>query len=143
MKGELQYGVLDGKEVCIHLSDVATRFLGQSERPIYVGMELYFTYFMRKKVCFFDEKPDRDFTKISKYLYLSFRPLQSKLCNIKDLKGDESDLIDLPIIRQGALIPSFVRIDRKKNNWTGDFTWKSGYEKFKPLDISPPIKKIQ
>ena len=96
-------------------------------------MELYFTYFMRKKVCFFDQRPEREVTKISDNLYLYFRPIQSKLSKIKDLKGDERDLIDLPVIRRGALVPKFVRIDRKKDQWYGDFTWKSGNEYFKPI----------
>jgi len=133
MKGELQYGMLDGCEICVHLSESAVGFLKMSERPIYVGMELYFTYFMRKKVRFFDEKPESDFTKISKYLYLYFRPLESRPAKVKDLMGDESDLREFPVSRKGALIPKYVQIDRKNEIWSGDFTWKSGNANFKPL----------
>ena len=133
MKGELQYGMIDGCEICVHLSDNASNYLIKSGNPLYIGMELYFTYFMQKKVRFFDEKPERDLYKISKYIYLYFAPLETRPTKIRDLMGDESDLMEFPVKRKGALIPKFVRIERKKNIWSGDFTWKSGNKNFKPL----------
>ena len=133
MKGTITYGQINGSEICIHLSDGAMNILDKKEHPIYVGMELYFTYFVQKKVLFFDERPQKEVTKISDKLYLYFSPLQSRMCNVKDLRGDESDLVEIPVIRKGALVPKYVSIDWKKGIWKGDFTWKSGNKYFKPI----------
>ena len=133
MEGIIQYGELDGKEINFQISLSANKYLYESGKPLYMGMELYFTYFMMKKVKFHDEKPDREVFKVSDYLYVYFRSLQSRICRIQDLTGDERDLIDMPVTRKGALIPRFARIDRKNGIWYGDFTWKNGNENFKPL----------
>ena len=133
MKGKFIYGEIDGSEICVHLSDKAVYELDKKKNPMYIGLELYFTYFMRKKVLFFDQKPDKNVVKFNDNLFLYFSPLQTKTCHIKDLKGDETDLIEIPVLRKGALIPKYVKIDRKKGNWWGDFTWKSGNSDFKPF----------
>ena len=132
MKGIIQYGVIDGKEIHFLISHRANKYLQETKEPIYVGMELYFTYFMLKKVKFLTEKPDRELAEVSEYIYTYFRPLQARLCSVKDLKGDERDLTDMPVTRPGALIPRYAIIDRKKGIWRGDFTWKSGNEIIKP-----------
>jgi hypothetical protein len=136
MKGALLYGKIDGSEISIHVTEKAMSFLEKTGKPIYVGMELYFTYFMRKKVRFYNEKPDRELTKITDNLFLYFSPIQTRRCKIGDLKGDNSDLIEVPVTRKGALIPKYIRIDRKKDSWKGDFTWKSGTEELNPLILN-------
>jgi len=128
MKGELIYGEINGGEISVHLTRSALKYLNKTERPIYVGLELYFTYFMRKKVQFYEERPDNELIKFSDNLYIYFRALQSRICKVSELKGDHTDYIDMPVVKRGALVPKFVRIDRKKKKWQGDFTWKSGNE---------------
>jgi len=100
-------------------------FLEHAKRPIYVGMELYFTYFMQKKVVFLEEKPKNKVTKITDYLYMYYKPLQAKSCKLKDLKGDSFDAVEMPVTRIKALTPKHIKIDLKKGKWLGSFTWKS------------------
>ena len=132
MSDIIQYGIIDGKEICVCISPRAHEHLLQNGKPLYMGMELYFTYFMMKKVTFLDEKPDWEVSEISDYLYVYFRSLQSKIARIQDVKGDESDLVEMPVTRQGALVPNLAHLDRKNGKWQGDFTWNRPNKDIKP-----------
>jgi hypothetical protein len=136
MRGAVLYGVLDGSRISVHMTKDAMRFLDETGKTIYIGMELYFTYFMRKKVRITEEKPKAEVAKITDNIFISFQSLQSKRGKMKDLKGDDSDLEKMPIKRKGALIPKYILVDRKKNKWVGDFTWKSGNAHLRPLILN-------
>ncbi|MDH5474741.1 MAG: hypothetical protein OEX22_03515 [Cyclobacteriaceae bacterium] len=125
MKGTTLHGLLNNSAISIHLSEKALTFLEHAKKPIYVGMELYFTYFMQKKVVFLEEKPKNKVAKITDYLYMYFIPMQAKSCKLEDLKGDSFDAIEMPVTRMSALTPKQIKIDLKKGKWLGDFTWKS------------------
>jgi len=133
MRGVILYGMIDESEMHIYMTNKAMKHLEKSGEILFVGLELYFTYLMRKKVVFFIEKPDREVTKITDNLFIYFRPIQTRNLKVKDIKGDESDLMDLPVTRKGALVPRYVKISRKKGKWRGDFTWKTGNFYMKPL----------
>lgn len=133
MRGVILYGTIDSSEIHILVSGRAMTYLEESGSSIYVGMELYFTYFMQKKVAFRYNRPDHKVTKITDNIFLYFRAVESRNCKIKELKGDDSDLISLPITKQGALVPKFLKVDYQKGKWSGEFTWKTGNYDFKPL----------
>ena len=136
MNGAILHGVLNNSAISIYVSERAMTYLDERGKPVYVGMELYFTHFMMKNVVFSDQKPDNEVTKITDEIYLYFTPLQTKRCSIKELKGDKTDLIEIPVKREGALVPKYIKIDYKNGEWLGDFTWKSGSNSFKPLSLN-------
>lgn len=136
MKGAMLHGVINSKEVSIYVTQRAMTFLEKSNDPLYVGMELYFTYFMQKKMVFSSKDPGYESTKITDNLYMYFLPLQSRRGKMKDMKDDRSDLMVFPVSREGALVPSYVKIDRISNKWQGDFTWKTGSRHLKPVYLN-------
>lgn len=136
MKGAILHGVINSSAISIHITEKAMTYMDEIKQPIYVGMELYFTYFMQKKVVFSEVKPDFKVTKITDQFYMYFKVLQARRCKLKDLKGDSRDLIDMPVTRKGALVPKYILIDYKKGKWVGDYTWKSGNSHLQPVILN-------
>ena len=133
MNGAVLYGKINESDISVHLTGKAMENLLAAKTPIYVGMELYFTSFVQKKVVFLNEAPQDQVTKIADNLYMYFKPIQPKTSKIKDLNGQSAEMIELPVSRKGGLVPKYIKIDYNKGNWCGDFTWKSGNKYLKPL----------
>jgi hypothetical protein len=115
--------ILD-KLVKVDLTDRAFKVMQKKDQPLFVGMELYFSCFIKKIVRFLDSKPDQDLVKVTDNLYLYFRPVQSKSCNIHDLQGMNSPkLIDFNVIKKKALVPGSLTIDFKKGKWMGEYIY--------------------
>ncbi len=115
---------IDERKVSVHVSEKAKRMLGNRTLPLYVNMELYFSCFIKKMIKFSDIPPQRESSKITENLFASFRPVQSKSCNIHDLSGDNTPiLIDLNVTKRKAIVPRHLFIDYKRGEWKGDFTW--------------------
>ncbi len=116
---------IENKQVTIHLTARAVKQLHRTSHPTYIGLELYFSCLVKKIIVAFDHKPERNVEKITDKLFIYFRPVQSKACNIHDLIGTNSPtLIDFSVIKRRALIPQQIRLDYHHNKWIGDFTWK-------------------
>ena len=116
---------IENKSLSFELSASAIKKLSHTDRPVYIGLELYFSCFVKKIITAFDKKPQRKLYQIYDNLFVYFRPVQSKSCNIKDLVGTNSPtLIDFPVTKRRALIPDTVQLNYKKSKgWHGDFTW--------------------
>ena len=123
MSETIIHTAIEEKNISVHISERAKRALSDRKNPLHVNMELYFSCFIKKMVKFSD-LPSQLETQVTDNLFASFRPVQSKSCNIHDL-GDDSKptLIDLPVVKRKAIIPKHLFIDCKKGKWTGDFTW--------------------
>ena len=114
---------IEDKNISVHVSERAKRALSSRTTPLHVNMELYFSCFIKKMVKFSD-LPFQLETKVNENLFASFRPVQSKSCNIHDLGADSKPtLIDLPVVKRKAIIPKHLFVDFKNGKWTGDFTW--------------------
>jgi hypothetical protein len=114
---------MEDREITVHISGRARRALDNRKVPLHVNMALYFSCFV-KKIVTFSDAPIPAEAKVTENLFASFRPVQSKSCNIHELgKNSEPTLIDLPVVKRKAIIPRHLMIDFKKGNWKGDFTW--------------------
>ncbi len=121
---EIIYTNIEGKAVKLMLSGRAQKHLLERKQPVYIGLELYFSCFVKKIIVAFEERPDRDVFEVADKLFLYFMPVQSKSCNIHDLIGRNSPtLIDLPVVKRRAIIPTLVKLDYKQDKWIGDFSW--------------------
>ncbi|MDH5379815.1 MAG: hypothetical protein OEW75_03125 [Cyclobacteriaceae bacterium] len=125
MSESLIHTEIEGKSLDVHLTRRAIKNLESNSQPVYVRMELYFSCFVKKMVKFSDSDPGFSAsTTIDNNLHVSFRPVQSKSCNIHDLEGDNSPtLIDLPVLKRNAIVPRHLFLDCKNGKWKGDFTW--------------------
>ncbi len=116
---------LENKAIRVQLTNRAVKALQKQSTPVYIGLELYFSCLVKKRIVAFDRRPGREVFRIDDKLFMYFRPVQSKSCNIHELKGANSPvLIDFSVVKRRALIPKYVEIDYKKGRWTGDFTWQ-------------------
>ncbi len=116
--------IIEERNISVHVSERAKQALSTRTNPLHVNMELYFSCFIKKMVSFSDSPPIRESTKVTENLFASFRPVQSKSCNIYELSGANTPtLIDLPIVKRKAIVPKHLFIDCKKGKWKGDFTW--------------------
>ena len=114
----------EGKSIEVEFSSKALKQLDKVDQ-LYVGLELYFSCLVKKFVLFTESSPEFETERVSEKLSLYFRPVQSQSCNIHDLIGKNSPtLIEFPVVKRKAIIPSYLFIDYRKRNWIGDFTWK-------------------
>ena len=127
-------GTLDGRPITVRLSPNAASRLQSSGESIYVEMKLYFSCFIKKITKIKSEKPAFDVVQVADQIYVYFRPVQTKACNIQDLDADSKpDLIEFTVKRKNDIVPRYLSVDYKKGKWTGDFTWKSGNDEIKPM----------
>ncbi len=114
----------EGKSIKIELSPKAQKQIERIDN-LHIGMEIYFSCFVKKILLFTESQPEFSTESVSDKLKLYFRPVQSQSCNIHDLVGkNEPTLIEFPVIKRKAIIPSYLFIDYRKGTWKGDFTWK-------------------
>jgi hypothetical protein len=124
IKGNIISTEFEGRKMQLVISRSAQKQLDKVEE-LHVGMELYFSCLVKKIMNFSESQPEFETKPIADKLNLYFRPVQSKSCNIHDLKGqNEPTLITFPIVKRDAIIPSHLYIDYRSGTWKGDFTWK-------------------
>lgn len=115
---------IDERDIAVHLSAKAIKILQNRVSPLYVNMELYFSCFIKKMIHFSELPPKHEARRVTDKLFASFRPVQSKSCNIHDLEGDnKATLIDLHVTKRKAIVPKHLFIDFKRGKWEGEFTW--------------------
>jgi hypothetical protein len=110
---------LVGKTVEIRLSDNASRALAGRSTPLRVEMELLFSCLIRKRVRF-GELDGREATLASDKLAVSFRPVMTHACSVKNLQGAPS-LDDFPIANPRPYVPRWLAIDHRQGQWLGEF----------------------
>ena len=110
---------IQGKNVTISLSKAAEKALLSRNKALVAEMELYFSCLIRKQVRFKD-KSEGDLINVTEQLAVCFRPVMTKTCDI-DSEGKEPLLTDFPIKNSASFIPYWLKIDFKKNEWSGEF----------------------
>ena len=134
MNEYIHSGILNGRPISVQFTQEAHHRLKKEGRPLYIGMELYFSCFIKKITNIRDEMPPYEVTQIAEDIFIYFRPVQSKSCNLQDLQGDNKpDLIEWQVKRKDDIIPRYVWVDFTKGKWQGDYTWKSGNDDIKPI----------
>jgi len=113
------------KVVSISLTRAAATQLEKRVTPLCVEMELYFSCLIRKQVRIleqFREQLNSDFVvDVSENLSLGFRPVMTKTCSVASCDGASPPLSDFPIEKPGSYIPTWLKLDFKKNEWRGEF----------------------
>ncbi|MDH5608398.1 MAG: hypothetical protein OEY56_02880 [Cyclobacteriaceae bacterium] len=117
------YTQLEGKPIHVHLTRRARKQVNGLQSPLYVGMELYFSCFIKKRVNVRESVPAFPLVRVAENMYVFFRPVQSQSCNIHELEGENTpNLIDLPIQKRQAIIPKNLTLDFKGGVWKGHFS---------------------
>jgi hypothetical protein len=114
---------LHGKAVQVELSAAAERALGQRSAPLYAEVQLIFGCMIAKRVWFRDVAAP-DAVPVAPNLHLWFRPARyAKACSFDDIDSG-AEASDYPMIAERKrFVPDIVRIDYRRNQWRGDFTY--------------------
>lgn len=112
--------LIANKPVELHLSQAARQALALRSKPLYAEMELYFSCLIRFKVRFHEQPSHGEGVPVSDKLIVNFRPVMTEACG-KDYEGDEPPVTDFPIVRPGAFVPKWLRIDYHHGEWHGEF----------------------
>ena len=111
---------INGRDVLIEWTRAAAE-LARRPRPLIVEVELYFSCLVKKFVLFHEQVGDREVAVVNNRLSVFFRPVMSPACSIEaaELLGRQPEA-DIPGDAVKKIAPRRVRIDRRKNAWTGE-----------------------
>lgn len=112
---------INGRDVLIEWTRAAAAELARRPRPLIVEVELYFSCLVKKFVLFHEQVEDREVAVVNNRLSVFFRPVMSPACSIEaaELLGRQPEA-DIPGDAVKKIAPRRVRIDRRKNAWTGE-----------------------
>lgn len=112
---------INGRDVLIEWTRAAAAELARRPRPLIVEVELYFSCLVKKFVLFHEQVGDREVAVVNNSLSVFFRPVMSTACSIEaaELLGRQPEA-DIPGDAVKKIAPRRVRIDRRKNAWTGE-----------------------
>lgn len=111
---------IDNRQVKIHLSKSAEKALAKRDNPLFVEMELYFSCLIRKQVLFHDIKRQENSVKVDDKLSVSFHPVMTASCLIKDAEPEPAKS-DFEMEKRDCFVPKWLKLDFKKGTWTGEF----------------------
>lgn len=112
--------LIQNRPVDVHMSRAAEKALAKRSRPLFVEMELYFSCLIRKQVLFHDEKRQSDSVQVDNKLSVSFHPVVTNSCMIKEA-GDEPEKSDFEMKRKDCFVPKWLKLDYKKGTWIGEY----------------------
>jgi len=119
---------LHGKPVRIEITERAVRALASYSSPIIAEMQLYFSCLVRKQVLFseFDAATVQHglLTTVFPGLYLRFQAVTTAQCRISDVDG-KPPLQAMPIKKPEQFVPSWLKIDFRKDQWRGEYGYLS------------------
>ena len=112
---------INGRDVLVEWTRAAAAELARRPRPLIVEVELYFSCLVKKFVLFHEQVGDREVAVVNNRLSVFFRPVMSPACSIEaaELLGRQPEA-DIPGDAVKKIAPRRVRIDRRKNAWTGE-----------------------
>lgn len=98
----------------------AEREMHSRDAVLLAEMELYFSCLIRKAVRFNHEAVNEGrMVVVNDHLQISFRPVMTQSCSL-DASG-KAPLETMPIVNPAAFVPSWLKIDFKRNQWHGEF----------------------
>lgn len=109
-----------GKSLNLELTPSATKALQQRDTPLHVEMELYFSCMIRKKVRFYEQANDDEYTRAASNLQVRFRPVMTQRCSLHETDGPPP-LTDFPINNPESFVPHWLKLDFHKGQWQGEF----------------------
>jgi len=118
--GRMTEVIIQNKPVTLRISKKAQKVLEQRDRQLFVEMELYFSCLIRKQVLFHDIQRQADSVRVDDKLSVSFHPVMTASCMIKDAEP-EPVKSDFEIQRRESFIPKWLTIDFKKGSFSGEF----------------------
>jgi hypothetical protein len=112
---------VNGKSLRVALSKAAKRALERRADALLLEMELYFSCLIRKRVYVRDDFKGVDAIPVSDKLHISFRPVMTQSCAIRDVPRDNPPVRDMPIVRPERYFPHWLTLDYRRGEWLAEF----------------------
>jgi hypothetical protein len=112
---------INGRSLRVALSKAAKRALEQRADALLLEMELYFSCLIRKRVYVREEFKGVDSIPVSDKLHVSFRPVVTQSCAIRDVPRDNPPVRDMPIVRPERYFPHWLTLDYRRGEWLAEF----------------------
>ncbi|MDH3979184.1 MAG: hypothetical protein OEU91_01580 [Gammaproteobacteria bacterium] len=112
---------VNGKSLRVALSKAAKRALERRADALLLEMELYFSCLIRKRVYVRDDFKGVNAIPVSDKLHISFRPVMTQSCAIRDVPRDNPPVRDMPIVRPERYFPHWLTLDYRRGEWLAEF----------------------
>ena len=120
----MDYSVIQhGKCIRVSLSRKAELALGRRDKPVTAVVHLIFGCMVAKRV-WFREQVDVEVTRVTENLNLNFDVVRYANCSLKNIDGG-GEPEAFPLGRDVSdFVPDRLVIDYRKNEFSGEFTYK-------------------
>jgi hypothetical protein len=110
-----------GKPFKLSISNKAQAQLDRRTIPLLLEMELYFSCLVRKRVYVRDHTSGKDAAALSDKLRVSFRPVVTQSCAMREVERDNPPVMDMPIVKPERYFPHWLTLDYKRGKWLAEF----------------------
>lgn len=114
-----------GKPFKLSISNKAQAQLDRRTIPLLLEMELYFSCLVRKRVYVRDHTSGKDAAALSDKLRVSFRPVVTQSCAMREVERDNPPVMDMPIVKPERYFPHWLTLDYKRGKWLAEFGYAS------------------
>jgi len=125
------------KSMAVTLSPQAIEQSGKLESTLVIEVQIYFSCLLGKRLAFYTdteldgawrvEKDEfaeivADAQQVSDKLYVRFNTVMTKACPVSDYVGPPP-VTDFTIKNQKPYVPSWLNIDYRNGEWSGEYGW--------------------
>lgn len=125
------------KPVTVKLSQPAVEQSAKLESTLLIEIQIYFSCLLGKRLAFYadtalsgawqvEKEPFAtmidDAQKLTDHIYVRFNTVMTKACPVSDYAGPPP-VTDFTIKNQKPYVPSWLNIDFKNGEWSGEYGW--------------------
>jgi hypothetical protein len=110
-----------GKSLQLTLSERAQAQLDRRATPLLLEMELYFSCLVRKRVYVREHTNGEDAAALNEKLSVSFRPVVTQSCAMREVERDNPPVMDMPIVKPERYFPHWLTLDYRRGKWLAEF----------------------
>jgi len=134
MKKQLSF---HGKSMAVNLSDPAAQQNLKLNSILLIEIQIYFSCMLGKRLAFYTDtefdgawQVDKDSfaamvneaEQLTDNIYIRFNTVMTKACPVSDYIGPPP-VTDFTITNQKPYVPSWLTIDYKNGEWSGEYGW--------------------
>jgi hypothetical protein len=110
-----------GKTLKLTISKRAQAQLDRRTKPLLLEMELYFSCLVRKRVYVREHTNGEDTAALNDKLSVSFRPVVTQSCAMREVERDNPPVMDMPIVKPERYFPHWLTLDYRRGKWLAEF----------------------
>jgi hypothetical protein len=111
---------INQRDVEVRWTDRAEQVLRESQAPLIVELQLYFSCVVKKRVLF-HQRVEFSTTVVNNRLEVAFQPVASAVCDPREFAASYPAARNLSQGVAARMVPTVVEIDYRRGNWEGQF----------------------